>query len=71
LKLLLIKTPVCYSDKPSFREQVGDAAFFMDLKNPDSLVKHLITIQNNKILVNEKIEHGSKVLSDWDEKKIL
>lgn len=69
LEAFAYKTPVCYSDKPSFREQVGDAAFFMDLKNPDSLVKHLITIQNNKILVNEKIEHGSKVLSDWDEKK--
>jgi Glycosyltransferase len=33
--------PVCYSDLPAFREQMGDAAFYMDLENPASLADEL------------------------------
>jgi glycosyltransferase involved in cell wall biosynthesis len=29
--------PVCYSDLPAFREQMGDRAHYMDLANPESL----------------------------------
>ena len=60
--------PVCYSDLPSFREQVGNAALFMDLSNPNSLVKHLISILNNHELVDKKIKNGINILSEWDEK---
>ena len=68
LEAFCYKTPVCYSDLPSFREQVGDAAFFMDLKNPYSLVDHLITIQNNPKLVENKKKLGLKIISEWNDK---
>ncbi len=68
LEAFCYKTPVCYSDLPSFREQVGDAAFFMDLKNPYSLVDLLITIQNNPKLVENKKKLGLKIISEWNDK---
>jgi len=68
LEAFAYNVPVCYSDTPFFREQVGDAAFFMDLKNPQSLVEKLINIQTDKDLVHEKIQLGVKVLDDWNEK---
>ncbi len=68
LEAFCYETSVCYSDLPSFREQVGDAAFFMDLKNPYSLVDHLITIQNNPKLVDDKKKLGLKIISEWNDK---
>jgi glycosyltransferase involved in cell wall biosynthesis len=59
--------PVCYSDTQFFREQVGDAAFFMDLKDPQSLVDHLITIKNDVKEVGRKITKGRQLLEDWRE----
>ena len=67
LEAFFYKTPVCYSDKPSFREQVRDAAFYIDLKDPHSLVKAIIKIKNNKELVNYKIHKGMEILSSWSE----
>ena len=68
-------TPVCYSDTPFFREQVGGAAFFMDLNDSESLVNHLLDIMSNKDKVEEKLILGFKVLEEWDEndfyKKII
>ncbi len=69
------ETPVCYSDMPFFREQVGDSVFFMDLRDPSSLVKNILTIQNDKQIVEEKKEKGLQVLKNWNEedfyKKLL
>ena len=67
LEAFLYKSPVCYSDKPSFREQVGDAVFYMDLKDPNSLVENIITIKNNKALVDYKIHKGLEIISSWSE----
>jgi glycosyltransferase involved in cell wall biosynthesis len=61
-------TPVCYSDTPFFREQVGEAVFFMDLKDPISLVQSLLTIKNNKKITNDKINQGKEVLENWNDK---
>ena len=67
LEAFFYKSPVCYSDKPSFREQVGDAAFYMNLKDPNSLVENIITIKNNKELVDYKIHKGLEIISSWSE----
>jgi glycosyltransferase involved in cell wall biosynthesis len=75
LEAFAYQTPVCYSDMPSFREQVGDAAFFMDLKNPNSLAEILDLLKNNKTLKNDKILKGEQILNNWNEedfyKKLL
>lgn len=57
--------PVCYSDLEVLREQVGDAAFLMDLKNPESLCKHLTTILSDKQIVEEKLRLGREILASW------
>jgi glycosyltransferase involved in cell wall biosynthesis len=67
LEAFAYEVPVCYSDIASFREQVGDAVFFMDLKNPNSLVDNLLEIKNNKKLVLEKISKGKAVLTNWND----
>jgi len=75
LEAFAYQTPVCYSDMPSFREQVGDAAFFMDLKNPNSLAEILDLLKNNKTLKNDKTLKGEQILNNWNEedfyKKLL
>ena len=67
LEAFFYNTSVCYSDKPSFREQVGDAVFYMDLKDPHSLVENIITIKNNKELVGYKLQKGLEILASWTE----
>ena len=67
LEAFAYETPVCYSDIPSFREQVGDAVFFIDLKDPNSLVKSILTIQTDKQTLKEKKEKGQQVLKNWNE----
>ncbi len=59
--------PVCYSNLDGLREQVGQAAFLMDLEDPESLCKHLVTIFNEKDIVNEKVRNGKKLLEAWSE----
>ena len=75
LEAFAYETPVCYSDTPFFREQVGNAAFFMNLNHPNSLVDILTEIKENKALVKEKIIKGTKILYNWTEydfyKKLL
>ena len=67
LEAFAYETPVCYSDLPFFREQVRDAVFFMDLRDPSSLVEKILTIQNDKYTVEEKKEKGLKILKAWNE----
>ena len=75
LEAFAYETPVCYSDMPFFREQVGESVFFMDLRDPSSLVKNILTIQNDKQIVEEKKEKRLQVLKNWNEedfyKKLL
>ena len=58
-------TPVCYSDLKGLRKQVKNAAFLLDLKNPNSLVKSLLNILNNPNKVENKIKAGQKILQKW------
>lgn len=67
LEAFAYETTVCYSDTPFFKEQVGNAVFWMDLNNPFSLVENILEIKNNKQLVNKKINLGKKILINWNE----
>ena len=64
LEAFQLGVPVLCSDKPGLRDQVGDAALLMDLKNPCSMALHLKNlIEKNKIreqLINagyERLKH--------------
>ncbi|MBT3981966.1 MAG: glycosyltransferase family 4 protein [Bacteriovoracaceae bacterium] len=65
LEAFHFKTPVCYSDLPGLRDQVGDAAFLMDLNQPESLTKHILTIIGGGEVISEKIRLGELVLKGW------
>jgi hypothetical protein len=67
LEAFTYNCPVCCSDLDGLRDQVKDAAFLMDLNNPESLANHLITIRNNEIVVNEKLRRGNEILKSWTE----
>ena len=65
LEAFSFECPVFYSDLPYFKEQVGDAVFYIDLKNPRSLSLQLIQIIQNRNLINEKIQKGKELLKKW------
>jgi len=67
LEAFVLGCPVCYSDLPGLREQVGEAAFFLDLNRPESLAEAILTIQTNSNLVQQKIEIGKKLVTAWTE----
>lgn len=71
LEAFYLNVPVCYSDLDGLRNQVGDAAFLMDLKTPQSLVDHLISITTDEKLVNYKKQQGLKILNSWKEEDFL
>ena len=47
VEALRLGVPVCYSDLPSFREHLGDAATYVDLDNPASLADALHRIRRD------------------------
>lgn len=71
LEAFLLNVPVCYSDLEGLREQVGDAAFLMDLKDPNSLVQHLLTILKNDAVVREKVILGKNIINSWTDEDFL
>jgi len=62
LEAFAIGTPVIYPDLPGLKEQVGDAALLVDLKNPKTLATHLENLMNSEKLRQELIEKGKKRL---------
>ena len=66
LEAFQLQCPVCYSDLSGLREQAGDAAFLLDLNNPDSLVQQLRIIIANSQLVETKVKSGLKLVQDID-----
>lgn len=71
LEAFSLNVPVCYSDLEGLREQVGEAAFLMNLKDPNSLAKHLLTILENKNIVTDKILMGQSIINSWTDKDFL
>lgn len=67
LEAFSFECPVFYSDLPYFKEQVGDAVFYVDLRYPKSLASQLAKIIQNKDLIIEKIKKGKDVLEEWTE----
>ena len=71
LEAFSLNVPVCYSDLDGLREQVGEAAFLMNLKNPNSLVDHILTIMKDKNIVNKKILLGRDIINSWTNEDFL
>ena len=65
LEAFALGCPVCYSDLPAFRSQVGDAAFFMDLADPDSLADILLDLYKQPEIAEEKIRLGKEHIARW------
>lgn len=71
LEAFSLNVPVCYSDLEGLREQVGEAAFLMNLQDPNSLVKHLLTILEDNSIVTDKILLGQNIINSWTDKDFL
>lgn len=71
LEAFSLNVPVCYSDLDGLREQVGEAAFLMNLKNPESLANHILTIMKDKDIVSKKILLGQDIINSWTNEDFL
>lgn len=71
LEAFSLNVPVCYSDLDGLREQVGEAAFLMNLKNPESLANHILTIMKDEDIVNKKILLGQDIINSWTNEDFL
>ena len=74
LEAFQLGTPVLYPNKPGLKEQVGNAALLMDLKDPNSMALHLKDLIENKQLRNQLINAGYerlKYLNSYDRVAIL
>lgn len=67
LEAFALGCPVCYSELLGLQDQMKDAVFLMDIKNPESLVEILLDIDKDRSLVNEKIKNGKLLLEKWSE----
>ena len=66
LEAFKLGIPVLYSDKAGLRDQVGEAALLLDLRNPGSLADHLNNLINNPLLRDKLIEAGKERLRYFD-----
>ena len=67
LEAFALECPVCYSDIDGLKDQVQDAAFLLDLDDPESMARHIITILNDPEAVRAKVKRGKQLLSEWTE----
>jgi len=67
LEAFTLGCPVCYPDLPGLRDQVQDAAFLMDLNEPESMARHIATILSDREAVMAKVTRGKQLLSEWTE----
>ena len=66
LEAFQLGVPVLYSDLPGLRDQVGDAALLIDLKDPNSMALHLKQLIENKQLREQLIKLGHARLKYFD-----
>jgi len=66
LEAFQLGVPVLYSDKHGLRDQVGDAALLMDLKNPQSMAIHLKNLIEDEHLAKRLIAAGYERLKFFD-----
>ena len=66
LEAFKLNVPVLCSDLPGIREQVGNAALLLDLKNPESLVKNIKKLLNSDDLRKDLVIKGQHRLKELD-----
>lgn len=66
LEAFQLGVPVLYPNKAGLREQVGDAALLMDLKNPQSMALHLKNLIEDKCLARRLIAAGYERLKFFE-----
>ena len=72
LEAFKLGVPVLYSDLPGLRDQVGDAALLMDLKDSCSLAKHLYDAVSDIKLSVRLVEKGRQRAAEIsDETRLL
>lgn len=71
LEAFFLGCPVVYPDMAGLREQVGDAAFLVDLKNPASLAETLVRIMQCPEDVAAKQAAGYAIIGNWTDKDYL
>ena len=74
LEAFWLDVPLIYPSDKSFKEQIGNAALFMDLENHNTLVENIIKLYENKRLVKDLIKKGKKqleIISKTNETEIL
>jgi len=74
LEAFKLGVPVLYPDKKGMRDQVGNAALLMDLKDPNSMAINLKAIIEKKDLRERLVNLGYekyKYYQDFDHTKIL
>jgi glycosyltransferase involved in cell wall biosynthesis len=64
LEAVTLGCPVVYSDFPSFREQLGDAALYCDLANPASVADHLVSLIENPDVVKRLRQAGYRLADE-------
>lgn len=60
LEAFKLGCPVLYSDLPDLKDQVKDAAVFMDLRNPENLCKELLRIIKHPTELDALIDNGKR-----------
>lgn len=74
LEAFQLGVPVLYSDKAGMREQVGNAALLMDLKDPNSMAEHIKHLIENAPLRRRLITAGfekTRRIDDYERLRIL
>ena len=66
LEAFQLGVPVLYSDKAGLRDQVGEAALLMDLKDPNSMALHLKSLIEKKQLSEQLISAGYARLKHFE-----
>lgn len=66
LEAFQLGVPVLYSDKFGLRDQVGDAALLMDLKNPESMALHLKNLIDDEQMRNQLVAAGFERLKHFN-----
>ena len=60
LEAVMLGCPVIYSDRPEFREQMGDAALYCDLADPSSLADQLAALIRDPARLDQLRAAGRK-----------
>ncbi len=64
LEAFSLGVPVLDSNLEGLRDQVGDAALFMDLSDPLSMVQHLLNLTHDSELKTDQIQKGKERLKN-------